>query len=82
MELWNPQVVQDGWNIGYKRMVTSETIDVSSQTVNKFHILFFLLFKAATAAYGGSQARGFIGATAAAYTTAIATPDPSHVGHL
>ena len=45
----------------------------------KFIYLFFCLFRATPAAYGGSQARGLIGAVAAAYTTATATPDLSHV---
>ena len=36
-------------------------------------IYLFLLFGAAPEAYGSSQARGRIGATAAAYTTATAT---------
>ena len=35
---------------------------------------FFLLFRATLAAYGGSQARGLIGATAATATGATATP--------
>ena len=34
---------------------------------------FFFLFRATPTAYGGSQARGRIGATAAAYATATAT---------
>ena len=33
-------------------------------------------------AYGGSQARSPIGATAAGYTAASATPDPSHICNL
>ena len=42
---------------------------------DEFHLTFFLflLFRAAFAAYGGSQARGLIGATAAGYATARAT---------
>lgn len=37
MEPWNPQVVQDGWSIGYKRGVaTNETIDLSSQMTENF----------------------------------------------
>ena len=36
----------------------------------------FFSFRAAPMAYGGSQARGRIGAIAVAYTTAHATPDP------
>ena len=40
------------------------------------------LFGATPAAYGGSQARGWIGATVPAYTTAIATQDPSHIFDL
>jgi len=41
-----------------------------------------LLFRATHAAYGGSQARGLMGATAATYTTATATRDPSCVCEL
>ena len=56
-------------------------------TVSSPHFLF-LIFRAALTAYGGSQARGRIGATAAGvrhshnnvgsvtYTTAHAMPDP------
>ena len=43
---------------------------------------FFGLFKAATVAYGGSQARGLIGAVAPSYTTVTAMPDPSLVCNL
>jgi len=43
---------------------------------------FFFLFRAAPVAYGGSQARGPIGATAAAYITATARPDPNRVYKL
>ena len=46
---------------------------------------FFLLFRAAPKAYGGSQARGQIGATASglqAHVTATATQDPSCVCDL
>ena len=42
-----------------------------------FFFFSFCLFRAAPTAYGSSQARGRIGATAAA--TATATPDQSHV---
>ena len=42
----------------------------------------FLIFRAAPTAYGTSQARGPIRATAAGLTTATATPDPSHVFDL
>ena len=48
-------------------------------------VFFFCLFRATPAAYGGSQARGLIGATASGLcqshsnARAIATPDPSHV---
>jgi len=42
-----------------------------------------LLFRAAAEVYGGSQARGPIGTTAAPpYTTATATSDHSHVCDL
>ena len=50
-----------------------------------FKALFFfslLFFRAASTAYGSSQARGQIGAVAAAYTTATATRDPSCVCDL
>ena len=47
--------------------------------ISFFYFFFILLFRAAPAAYGSSQARGQTGATAASYTTAIATQDPSHV---
>ena len=40
--------------------------------------LFFWSFRAALAAYGGSQARGLLRAIA----RPTATPDPSHVCHL
>ena len=39
-----------------------------------FFVFFFVcIFRATPGAYGGSQARGGIGATAASYTTATAT---------
>ena len=41
-----------------------------------------LFFKAASVAYGGSQAGGQIEAAAAGYTTATAAQDPSHVCYL
>ena len=43
-----------------------------------FLFIYFLLFRAAPMAHGGSQARGQI----RPYSTAIATPDPSHVCDL
>ena len=43
-------------------------------------ILFY--FRATPVAYGGSQTRGPIGATAAGLHTATATPDLSHVCDL
>ena len=43
---------------------------------------FFLIFRAAPVAYGGSQTRGWIGAVTAGYTTATATWDPNHVCNL
>ena len=46
------------------------------------HFFFFCLFRAAPAAYGGSQAKGPFGAVALAYATATATPDLSHVCDL
>ena len=48
-----------------------------------FVFVFVHLFLGAPpSAYGGSQARGPIGAAAAAYARAIATPDLSHVCDL
>ena len=53
-----------------------------------FVFVFFLIFRPAPAAYGGSQARGLVGATAASHSNArskpclrptlqlMATPDP------
>ena len=41
-----------------------------------------LLFRVSPTAYGRSQARGQTGATAASYTTATATQDPSHIRNL
>ena len=54
---------------------------------NRFYLYFYLflfiellfLWRAVPSAYGSSQARGLIGATAAAYATAIATQDLSRV---
>ena len=43
---------------------------------------FLLFFMGAPAVDGGSQARGPIGATAAGYTTATATRDPSQICDL
>ena len=43
---------------------------------------FSFLSSATPAACGSSQARGWIGAVAEAYTTATATPDPSHISDL
>ena len=42
----------------------------------------FFLFRVTPAAYGSSQARGQIRAVAEAYTTAMATWDPSHIVDL
>ena len=47
-----------------------------------FSFVLFFPFKAAPTAYGSSQAEGWISATAAAYTTATATGDPSLVCSL
>ena len=46
------------------------------------YVYFFAFFRATTAAYGSSQGRGQIGATAADLATATATQDPSHVCNL
>ena len=43
---------------------------------------FFLLFRAAPMAYGGSQARGPVGAKLPAYATATAMQEPSHICDL
>ena len=43
---------------------------------------FLLLFRAAPMAYGNSQARGGIGAGAAAYTSATATQDLNRIFDL
>ena len=45
-------------------------------------LFIFSLFRVAPLAYGGSQARGLIGAVEPAYTRATATPDPSRVCDL
>ena len=45
-------------------------------------MIFFCVFRAASAAYGGSQARGQIRAIAAGYTTAPAMPDLSCICDL
>ena len=38
MEPWNPQVVQDGWSIGYKSEVTTnETADRSTKMTKNFY---------------------------------------------
>ena len=47
-----------------------------------FWLFCFLLFKAAPAAYGNSQARGQIGAVAASLCHSHTTPDPSSVCDL
>ena len=45
-------------------------------------VLFFGLFRAAPAAYGGSQARVQIGVLAAGLRHSHSNVDPSHVGDL
>ena len=47
-----------------------------------FILLFLLFFRAVPVAYGSSQARGWIRAAAAAYTTATATQDLTYVCSL
>ena len=44
--------------------------------------IYFLSFRAAPGAHGGSQARGWIGAVAPAYATDTATPDPNCICNL
>ena len=46
------------------------------------HPLYFLLFMAASMAYGSSQARDLVGATGASYTTATATQNLSLIYDL
>ena len=41
--------------------------------------IYFCLYRAASSAYGGSQARDLIGLLLPAYATATATSDPSRV---
>ena len=48
----------------------------------KFISFFFWLLRAASEAYGGSQARSPSELQLPAYTTATSTQDPSHVYHL
>ena len=50
--------------------------------VNLFFFFFLLFLWAAPAAYGGSQARGLIGAVATSLARATATQDPSRVCDL
>ena len=47
-----------------------------------FLFVCLFVFRADPAAYGGSQARSPMRIQQPAYTTAIATPDPSHVCDL
>ena len=47
-----------------------------------FFFCLFVFYRAPPLAFGGSQARGLIGAIVAAYTTATATRHPSHVFDL
>ena len=47
--------------------------------IGKFFFCLLSLFRAEPEAYGCSQARGLIGATAATYTAATAMPDPLHL---
>ena len=61
------------------------TYKKSQQFHNFFNFIFLCLFAfswAACAAYGGSQARGLIGAVAAGLPTATATQDQSQVCNL
>ena len=44
------------------------------------YFVFFAISRAAPAAYGGSQARGLIGAIVPAYARATATPEPQQCG--
>ena len=45
-------------------------------------VFVFCLYRAMPTAYGGSQARGLIGAVAASLSRATATPDLSHICDL
>ena len=61
----------------------TEVLDLCDKDFMFFLLLLsFCLFRATPTAYGGSQARGLIGAIAAAYTRATAKPDPSQVCDL
>ena len=53
---------------------------VGTPEIVSFYFIF--LFAAAPVAYGSSQARGRIQATAEAHATDTATPDPSHICEL
>ena len=56
-------------------------IQISNCSTLFFFILFIYLM-AIPVAYESSWARDWIGAAAEAYTTAMATPDPSHIWDL
>ena len=50
-----------------------------SDTIHVYFFFFIFLFRAVPLAYGGSQARGRIGATAAGLRHSHSNSDPSHV---
>ena len=70
--------------------IYSLTVKIKLERVDYIYdiILFFKFkifvchFRAEPMAHGGSQARSQIRAAAAVYTTAMVTPDPSHICHL
>ena len=78
------------WGERYVRLtvaIISQWIHISKHHIVRlnyirFFVFLFCLFRAAPAAHGGSQARGLIGPVVPAYTTATATPDPSHIFNL
>ena len=76
------------WMIVWEGYVISSSAEIRIQNLiflafkHSFIFLFLSFFRAAPTAYGGSQARGLIRASAAGLRTATATPDPSHLCDL
>ena len=65
-------------------MINNETLEAGGGggVLRRLFFFFFGLFRPAPVAYGGSQARGLIRATAVGYARATATPDPSCICDL
>ena len=72
--LRNFQFLQS-YNLQYYKILYLQNKDI-------FHLFFFFPSRAAPTAYGGSQARGLIWATSAAYATVTATQDLSCIFDL